>query len=444
LNGYKVLFSELVKTSSISFQGEPLEGLQIMGLLETRSLDFENVILLSANEGSVPKTTTPQSFIPWDLKNYFGLPGRKEQDALYAYYFYRLIQRATNISFVYTSHSGKDLKSAEASRYLRQLEYYNEKGDTSFSITGFQSKLDHHPKPIAEVKIMRNDFYKEKLLGKFKKGLSPTALTSYLNCPLDFYFKYILGLQESDEIDEEMGADVIGNIIHKVLELLYEPYIGKAPDFGSIRDKLDTTLKQVIQEHMKNRWLKTGINKMNIQIIETLLNKFLSMDEDFIEKQLALGHSFEIVNVEEVLSREFSFDIEGEEIDVKLRGYADRIDKINDHLRIIDYKTGKVDKLNNVEISKVFKDGSWSKALQLLMYQAMYDNFQNDDVEVGIVGFRDLAKYVQSIKLKKTDEENVASLFNQGIKDLITHMMNNEEEIMHNPKSRWCKFCEVH
>jgi CRISPR/Cas system-associated exonuclease Cas4 (RecB family) len=444
LNGYKVLFAELLKTSSISFQGEPLAGLQIMGLLETRALDFEDVIVLGLNEGNIPKTSTPQSFIPWDLKNYFGLPGRKEQDALYAYYFYRLIQRASKLSFVYASQSGKDLKSAEASRYLKQLAYYNANGETKFSIHEYQTKLDHLPKANKDIKIKRNDFYRQKLQEKFEKGLSPTALSTYLNCPLDFYFKYILGLQESDEVDEEMGADVVGNIIHKVLEDLYKPYVGGRPDFKIIRQDLDAVSKKVIQEQMKNRWIKTGINKMNIEIIETLLNKFISIDEAYVAEQLAKGKNFEIVEVEKVLSRVFDFEIEGAKLSVKLRGFADRIEKLDNTLRIIDYKTGKVDKLSRVEITKVFSDAAWSKALQLLMYQAMYDDFKDPSLEVGIVGFRDLAKYVQSIQLKKEDQEDVANLFYDGLKELLSKMLYDEDEIVHNPKSKWCKFCELH
>lgn len=444
LSGYKVLFAELLKSNSISFQGEPLEGLQIMGLLESRALDFEHVILLGVNEGNIPKTTTPQSFIPWDLKKYFGLPGRKEQDALYAYYFYRLIQRTKEAAFIFNTHSGKDLKSTEASRYLRQLDYYNERGETNFTIKQYQTKLDHLPKALAEIKLQRNEFYREKLKEKLERGLSPTALSTYLNCPLDFYFKYILGLSERDEIDEEMGADVLGNIIHKVLEDLYKPYVGSIPDFTEIRANMDSVLRRIISEEMRNRWIKTGINQMNIQIIETLLDKFLKLDQSFIEEQIENKNSFEIVKLEEALSRTYEMDIDGELVKVKLKGFADRIDKVDNRLRIIDYKTGKVDKLTKVEVEKVFEDSSWSKALQLLMYQAMYDNFSDPNLEVGIVGFRDLAKYFQKIQLKKEDKADVANLFSQGLEELLKKMFFDEEEIVHNPKSKWCKFCELH
>ena len=366
LNGYKVLFTELLKTQSISFQGEPLEGLQVMGLLETRALDFEHIILMGANEGSIPKTSMPQSFIPWDLKLYFGLPGRKEQDALYSYYFYRLIQRAKKISFIYNTGSGKDIKSVEPSRYLRQLKYYDEKGLVNFSIKEYQTKLNHLPNPLSEIKLHRDDFYRDKLKEKLEKSASPTSFATYLNCPLDFYFKYILGLRESDEVDEEMGADVFGNIMHDVLDILYKPYLGTVPDFEKINASLDGVLKEVIQKVLKNRWIKTGINKMNIEIIETLLKNFIHLDRKFIEDQLAQKKQFEIVSIEEELNQKFIFDIQGEEVTVNLKGRADRIDRINSKVRLIDYKTGKVDKLNKVEVEKVFEDGAWSKAASII------------------------------------------------------------------------------
>ena len=323
------------------------------------------------------------------------------------------------------------------------MKYYEEKGLVNFSIKEYQTKLNHLPNPLSEIKLQRDDFYRNKLKEKLEKSASPTSFATYLNCPLDFYFKYILGLKESDEVDEEMGADVFGNIMHDVLDILYRPYLGTTPDFEKINADLDAVLKGVIQKVLKNRWIKTGINKMNIEIIETLLKNFIRLDRKFIEDQIAQGKNFEIVAIEDELLQKFEFNIQGEEITINLKGRADRIDRINSKLRLIDYKTGKVDKLNKVEVAKVFEDGAWSKALQLLMYRAMYDNFENPELEAGIVGFRDLKQYVQKLNLKKEDEENVKNLFYNGLYELVNSMLNDPSEITHNPKSKWCKFCEI-
>lgn len=444
LKSYKLLFTEMLKSYSISFQGEPLEGLQIMGLLETRALDFEHVILVGVNEGNLPKTTTPQSFIPWDLKAYFGLPGRKEQDALYAYYFYRLIQRAKKMSFIYNTHSGKDLKSVEPSRYLRQLSYYNDRGLIQFSINKYQTNLDYLPQAVSEIKVERNSFYQQKLKERLSKGLSPTALATYLNCPLDYYFKYILGLREKDEIDEELGADVFGKIVHDVLEELYKPYVGGVPDFNKIEEELDDVLKGQIKKLMKNRWIKTGKNQLHIRIIKTLLKRFIAIDNAFIEETLKNGGSFEILELEEELERSISLEIKDEVIDIKLKGFADRVDKVNNEVRIIDYKTGKVEKLNRVDVASVFNDPKRSKALQLLMYRAMFDDFESPNLEGGIVSFRDLSKYVQTVNILKDQQTDIKELFYDGLGELIELMLYSEEKIVHNPKSTWCKFCELH
>ena len=444
LKSYKLLFSELLKSYSISFQGEPLEGLQIMGLLETRTLDFEHIILVGVNEGNIPKTSTPQSFIPWDLKAYFGLPGRKEQDALYAYYFYRLIQRAKKVSFIYNTHSGKDLKSVEASRYLRQLNYYNDRDLTQFSIEKYQTRLDYLPHSVSEIKVERNSFYKQKLIERLEKGLSPTGLASYLNCPLDYYFKYILGLKDKDEIDEELGADVFGKIVHEVLEKLYIPFVGGVPDFKLIENNLDLVLTEVVKDLMKNRWVKTGKNQLNIQIIRTLLKRFIEIDKEFIEGVIESGRSFKIIKLEGKFERLIEFTIRGEVIKVNLRGFADRVDMVGDKTRIIDYKTGKVDRLSKVDVASVFIDSKRSKALQLLMYRAMYDDFNDPNLEGGIVGFRDLTKYVQSVSILKEQQADIKNIFYDGLKDLIESMLYDDSEIVHDPKSTWCNFCELH
>jgi len=269
-------------------------------------------------------------------------------------------------------------------------------------------------------------------------------LSTYLNCPLDFYFKYILGLRESDELEEEMGADVLGNIIHKVLEELYLPYVGAAPNFDHIESTMNDCLDEIISKEMKNRWIRTGINKMNIQIIQTLLKKFIELDKSFIQGVLKKGGSFKIVTLEERLSRQVYLDIEGEELEINFRGFADRIDQVNDELRIIDYKTGKVDGLNKVEVQKIFQDQGRSKALQLLMYRAMYDNFEMPNVKVGIIGFRNINDYLQSVSILKKEQNDVKENFYSGFRGLLYEMLFGEEEIKHNPKSTWCKFCEVH
>ena len=446
LKGYKMLFSEILRSFSITFKGEPLVGLQIMGLLETRMLDFEDVIIVSANEGKLPKGRSTHSFIPWDLKHYFEMPGIKEQDALYAYYFYRMINRAKNVHIIYTTDMGKDLKEAEPSRYLRQLEYYMNNNELPFDLKYSQAKPEINSDLPHANKIKRDKFYRGKLKEKLKKGISPTALSTYLTCPLNFYYKYILGLRESDEVDEEIGADVFGIIIHKTLEGLYKPFEGKSLDdkaFKSIVKDLKKELYEVVNTELKNHYIKTGVNQLNLQIIEKLLKMFISIDKKYAEEFTSEGKDYSIVELEKHLERNYDFEINGEQIKVKLRGFADRIDKVGNTTRVIDYKTGRVNGISNIEVDKLFTDANKSKALQLLLYRAMYDNFSQSEVITGIVGFRSINKYLNIFGLKKGEEINLKEKFLSGFEGLLNDMLNGEEYLEHNPKSKWCKFCTI-
>ena len=351
------------------------------------------------------------------------------------------MQRVEKADLVYSSSGQKDVASSEPSRYIRQLQYYHDQGQGDLHLHSFQNELDTTIKEKPEITVQRDEFFREKLREKLKKGLSPTAISTYINCPLDFYFKYILGLRESDEIDEEIAADVFGNIIHNSLELLYQDFEEKEVDFDSIKENLSAVLDKVVSNELNNRWIRTGINRMNIEIIHKLLLRFIEKDEDHARQAKAKGKKMEVIKLEDRLSREIRFTKGSESYEVTLSGMADRIDKLGDITRIIDYKTGKVDTLNNVVIEKVFTNKNNSKALQLLLYQCMYDDFSSTDLEVGIVGFKSLEKYLQKVSLKK-GQGDLRTNFYAAFEEFIFSMFNDEEEIKHDPSSTWCKFCE--
>jgi len=444
LKSYKMLFTELLRGFSVTFKGEPLVGLQVMGMLETRTLDFEEVIIVSANEGTLPKGRSTHSFIPHDLVYYFELPGIKEQDALFAYYFYRLIGRAKNVKIIYTTNMGKDLKESEPTRYLRQLQYYVDQNKLPFKLKNIQAKPGLKSGSIKELVFKKDEFYRKKLKARLKKGISPTALSTFLNCPLDFYFKYILNLWESQEVDEDIGADVFGNVIHETLDRLYKPYVEKTLDekaFDVISDNLESTLQAVIDTELKNRYTKTGINQLNLQIIKKLLEMFIRKDREKGMEYIAEGKDFVILAIEKKLERNYVFNIDGEQVEVKLKGKADRIDKVGNVVRVIDYKTGKVDGISADNMIDVFEKSTKSKALQLLLYRAMYDDFELPDVITGIVGFKSVNKYLRELVLKKVKKEEMKGDFLDGFENLINKMFDEDEPTEHNPKSKWCKFC---
>ena len=170
---------------------------------------------------------------------------------------------------------------------------------------------------------------------------------------------------------------------------------------------------------------------------------FISIDKKYAEEFTSEGKDYSIVELEKHLERNYDFEINGEQIKVKLRGFADRIDKVGNTTRVIDYKTGRVNGISNIEVDKLFTDANKSKALQLLLYRAMYDNFSQSEVITGIVGFRSINKYLNIFGLKKGEEINLKEKFLSGFEGLLNDMLNGEEYLEHNPKSKWCKFCTI-
>ena len=211
---------------SIAFTGEPLSGLQVMGVLETRALDFEHLIILSFNEGLLPKKQSSSSFIPYTLRKGFGLPTYEHQDSTYAYHFYRMISRAKRIFLLYDTRSGEDLQSGEVSRYFYQMKYLY--GD-AFRLTE-RVVASHVAAPEIEPVFVNKTEAVMCKLDTFRVGngrsLSATSINEYINCPLKFYFTAVEGFSEEETIEETIEADVFGSIFHRLMESLYRRYEG--------------------------------------------------------------------------------------------------------------------------------------------------------------------------------------------------------------------------
>jgi len=259
---YIRLLRKIIRNLRIPFTGEPLNGLQIMGILETRLLDFENIYILSMNEGVFPKSESSMSFIPYNLRKGFGLPTIEHQDAIYGYYFYRLIQRAKNVTLIYNSNSD-GLQSGEMSRFIYQLKY-----ESNFKIKEKSLRYDISsliPKPITIVKS-------ESILEKLNKYhstelekmdyLSPSALSSYLKCKLRFYYRYIAGLEEKEVISEQIDAPMFGNILHQTMYALYKPYTEQLINLNTIQSilKSESLISNAIDLAFSDEYFK-GIAK---------------------------------------------------------------------------------------------------------------------------------------------------------------------------------------
>ncbi len=327
-------YSQLEK---IPFSGEPLEGLQIMGLLETRNLDFKNVIILCANEGLLPSTGSLRSFIPYNIRRAFKLPNPDTQDAIYSYLYYRLVQRSSNVFMIYNTEDSYT-RPSEPSRYIYQLKL-----ESGYKVQLFSMALEISVSDAKPIVIKKDNFIFARLARFYqdkKYKFSPSSLNVYLSCPLSFYYRNVLDIREEEEVSEDLDAAKFGNILHHTMEDLYKPFLGmmlNADSIKNIRKGVVNSIKRSFaryygQEYSADFNLE-GKNILGLEIIKNYVLKILEKDE--------LACPFEIVGLEQKYSYDIPINLSQKHVKVGLRGIIDRVDLKNGVIRIIDYKTGK-------------------------------------------------------------------------------------------------------
>ncbi|HSN48502.1 MAG TPA: PD-(D/E)XK nuclease family protein, partial [Flavobacterium sp.] len=291
------IYKQVIDLAEVSFEGEPLNGLQIMGVLESRVLDFETVIVTSMNEGKLPAGKSMNSFIPYDVKRELGLPTFKEKDAIYTYHFYHLLQRAKNIYLLYNTES-EGLDAGEKSRFITQLEVEKQPKHllTHEIYNAILPETAYQPMviPKSEAVMLR-------LKEIAANGFSPSALTSYIRNPINFYFQKILRISEVEEVEENIALNTLGTIIHETLKVLYDPFIGKFLSENDILNcfKLldDEVLKQFRLVYKEGE-IKKGRNLLAFEVAKRNVSNFLKVELESIKngdaiKILALEHRFE-------------------------------------------------------------------------------------------------------------------------------------------------------
>lgn len=344
---YIKLLDRILRDLSIPFSGEPLEGIQIMGILETRALDFKNLIILSVNEEILPRKSPASSYIPYSLREAFGLPTIRHQDSIYAYYFYRLLQRAENITFIYNSNS-EGLKTGEMSRFLLQLKFLSE-SPPEFTSLMFEIKTQ---KSVDNL-LNRGEEHIRQLenlyLGSEKRLLSPSAVNTWLICRMRFYYKYICGLKEPVKVPGEVDSALFGELLHGIMERIYSAYKGQTLDKDIINSfiKDNAALNMIITEIIRDKYFNGYKDEIsgNDMIISSILLSYIQMI-------LKLDISFApliIADLEKQISSELEIDYNGAKAKISVGGIADRIDASDGIFRIIDYKTGGI----NMEIGSI-------------------------------------------------------------------------------------------
>ena len=396
------IYKQVIDLAEVSFEGEPLNGLQIMGVLESRVLDFETVIVTSMNEGKFPAGKSQNSFIPYDVKRELGLPTFKEKDAIYTYHFYHLLQRAKNIYLIYNTES-EGLDAGEKSRFITQLEVEKQaKHNLSHEIyNALLPETAYQP-----IKIPKSEAVMERLKEIAEKGFSPSALTSYIRNPIDFYFQKILRISEVEEVEENIALNTLGTIIHGTLEALYTSYIGKflseTAILGCFKLLDDEVLKQFKLVYKEGE-IKKGRNLLAFEVAKRNVSNFLKVELERIKN----GDAIKILELEKTFERKL--EDPSLPFPVLIKGNVDRIEECNGIIRIIDYKTGKVEK-PNVTLKSwngLSEDIKNDKIIQILAYAFMYENeASNKSMEAGIISFKNLKSGFLPFSFKEGKEVN--------------------------------------
>lgn len=369
LDTYFRLLKRMTDLITIPFEGEPLSGLQVMGVLETRALDFDRLIILSMNEGIFPLKKAANSFIPYNLRRGFGLPTYEHQDSVWAYHFYRLIRRAKQVTLLYDTRT-TGLQTGEVSRFVHQLRYHYQ-----YPLIDELVVYDVASSAVPPISVQKTAEV-EKLLSDFLFGgpraLSASAINTYLDCPLKFYFSVLEQIQEEDEITETVERDVFGSILHKVMEDLYAPFKGKlvTADLLKLLRKDQPLLTGTIARAFAELFFKSpvvrpleGENFLTGEMIRKYAEKILEQDARFTP--------FHYIESEKKVRATITLS---DKRAVQLKGFIDRVDSLDRVLRIVDYKTGS-GKLEFESVEGLFDKEAKDRpkaVMQVFLYAWMY------------------------------------------------------------------------
>ncbi len=423
----EILINQHINSESIDFQGEPLRGLQIMGLLETRLLNFENVIMLSVNEGKLPLGNSQNTYIPFDIRRFFDLHTFLENDSIYAYHFYRLIQDAKNVHLLFNALSS-GVNTGEKSRFITQIEM-----ESSHNIEHVIIENSSEPIVTQPIEISKTEIVLQRL-EKWKDKVSASHLTSYLYNPIDFYLSKILNTSESDEIEEELSVKNYGNLVHYTLQEVYEVLKGKVLKEKELIDSIqaiDHYIETAI-EKLKHQpeFYEKGMNFIHKAIAKKVIGNILTYDLELVKS----GNTLEILDIEKRFEGVDFYLAENNKI--SFFGFIDRIDRLNGTLRIIDYKTAKIKnlvvKIDETNGDEYFHNSDRKQALQLCIYQYVVQNlpeFWGMPVETGIWSFAEAKKGVVSLQFEKGDIDDAMKSVKSLIEEILNPSINFVEEI---------------
>ncbi len=454
LKAFLRLFKMLVRSEKIAFAGEPLRGLQVMGVLETRSLDFKHVFIMSLNEGSFPSFHSSGSYIPYNIRKAYGLPSVEHQDSIYAYLFYRSFQRAENVFLFYNSETD-DLGQGEMSRYLQQLIY-----ESGIPLQANVLHNEFRPLQGVPLEVYKDERVFEGLAiycsgSKDDKALSPTALNDYIECPLKFFFKYVARIRDADEVEEELDARVLGNFLHSVMEHFYKGIIGKkgnkvieAEDFMDYDDAIDSLIDLAFVDnyHLRpdQKVVYEGQRLVVREIVKRFVGRILEIDQAYAPFTLEALERKDLV---------YSVRVEGHGNPVViLGGNIDRADRKGDIVRVIDYKTGK-DDLKFVDVQSLFQLGpkrnkaAFQTFLYTLLYKKNIARYENVKLVPGLMNRVNLFNEDFEFGLRLDtggsliDATPLLPVFEDHLKQLLLEIFDPSIPFKQTEDTKVCRFC---
>ncbi|MDD2982079.1 MAG: PD-(D/E)XK nuclease family protein [Crocinitomicaceae bacterium] len=467
LRTFKTLFNQQWTNKSIAYYGNPIEGLQVMGLLETRLLDFERILVLGMNEGKMPPTNPIQTMIPMDLRRYFGLPTPRQKQGLFAHHFYRLLHQCKEMYITYTT-SSESVGSNEPSRYLMQLELELSRINPNIELIQRDYSIDNVDSKTQITEIQKTPELIERLDELFEKGTSASAIKTFITCSLDFYYKYVLKFGEDKKVEEEVESSTFGTFIHETLEDLFKPFSRRdqegnlvnpqppsihAEDIEVMLKRYDLVLREKFSQHFGNNpeSFEKGKNYLSFSMANDLTKRFLKQEKTLLTETIASPIFIE--SLEEELLHEMEITIQGERKKVRLKGFVDRIDSRDGKIRIIDYKTGKVDikdvgyKFTDkkpMDETSLYEQCKKSKHFfQLLVYCFLYEKkYKLVPDECAIVSFVSYKESPFGIQLGNASIVEAIELFPAVFEMLLNDIYDPKMPFVHTEEFfNYCEYC---
>lgn len=445
------LINQVVQSTSIPFHGEPAEGIQIMGVLETRNLDFDHVIVLSCNEGKLPKGINDNSFIPYAIRRAYGLTTIDNKVSIYSYYFHSLLQRAGDITLVY-NNATSDGQTGEMSRFMLQLMVESGHKINKLNIVAQQTPQHSLPEGIKKTPEIMN------IINEINR-LSPTAINTYIRCQLRFYYRYLQRIKEPENDDNEMNNAFFGSIFHRVAELFYEPYyknkqlIQKEDIDRALKNKalIDACVEQAFREILFKVSKHTHVEYNGLQLINRQVIK------DYFIKQLKIDQQlcpFRIRGLEKSVYEDF--DIKGTRI-VKIGGSIDRLDELERPgkqpvIRVVDYKTGTNNSTNVKSLEEVFTDENLKNHtdyyLQAMLYSLIVRDQSKENLPVSpalvFIQKQGTDNADCTLRINKEPIEDIATYsdeYREGLINVVSDIFNPELTLQPTEDINRCASC---